>query len=86
MYVWIIETQDRNDEYCEHDSEIKDVYSEEHFEDAKAYFEFLCENRTDEGDEVEEWKDENGYHFICEQGECEFYRMSYVGLIKKEVI
>lgn len=86
MYVWIIETQDIDEEYCEHSSEVVAVFSEEHFKDAKEEFDFLCENRTDEGDEIEEWENEKGYHFTCEQGEYETYKMSYVGLIKMEVM
>ena len=85
MYVWVIKTFDRDDSYCDYDSEVKAVYSEEHFEDAKDEFDFLCENRTDEGDEVEEWENEKGYHFRSENGKCENFRMSYVGLIKMEV-
>ena len=85
MYVWVIETQDRDDKYCEHGSEVVAVYSEEHFAKAKDEFDWLCKNRTNEDDEIEEWENGKGYHFSCEQGEYENYKMSYVGLIKMEV-
>lgn len=85
MYVWVIKTFDREDKWCEYDSEVKAVYSEEHFEDAKDEFNWICVRKTDEDDEVEEWENEKGYHFRCENGKYENFRMSYVGLIKMEV-
>lgn len=86
MHVWIIEVFDREDEYCEYDHRIVEVYSSKNFNKARSHFAELCNARIDDGDEVERWQNENGFHFRCEQGDCEYYRMSYVGLIKMEVL
>lgn len=86
MYVWIIETFDREDKWCEYNYNVEAVFSEDHFKEAKGYFDRACKNRTEKGDEIEEWEDNKGYHFTSENGEYESYKMSYVGLIKKEVM
>ena len=86
MHVWIIEVFDRTDEFCEYNSEVVAVYSTKSFQKARKHFTELCQSRIDNGDDVERWKNEKGYHFKSEQGECEYYRSSYVGLIKKEVM
>ena len=85
MHVWIIKTFDREDKWCEYDSDVVAVYSKKSFNEARKHFKRVCDGRTDKGDEIERWKNEKGYHFRCEQGDCENYRMSYVGLIKMEV-
>lgn len=85
MYVYVLETFDRCDRYCEYDSETVAVYSKENFKEAKEHWKRLCENRTDKGDKVEKWRKNGGYFFNSKNGECESYRFSYVGLKKMEV-
>lgn len=85
MHVYVLETMDRCDEYCEYNSDIVDVYSEEKFEEAKEHWKELCELRANEGDEINKWRKNGGYFFNCNNGKCEDYRFSYVGLRKMKV-
>ena len=85
MYVYVLETFDREDRYCEYDSEVVAVYSQENFKEAKEHWKTLCERRTDKGDEVEKWRKDGGYFFNCKRGCYETYRFSYVGLKKMKV-
>ena len=86
MHVWVLETFDREDEYCEYDSEVVAVYSKAKFKEARSHFKRLCDARIDKGDEVDRWKNEKGYHFSSKSGECEYFKSSYVGLRRMEVI
>lgn len=86
MYVWVLETFDREDEYCEYNSEVVAIYSEENFGSARNHFKRYCDSRTGKDDIVEEWENDKGYHFRSENREFESYKMSYVGLKKMEVI
>ena len=85
MYVYVLETFDREDEYCEYNSEVVAVYAEENFKDAKEHWKRLCESRTDEDDETETWRRNGGYFFSSKYGSCESYRFSFVGLKKMKV-
>ena len=85
MHVWVIKTFDREDCYCEYDSDIVAVYSKANFSKARQHFKRVCDGRIDKGDDIERWKNDKGYHFSCNNGGCENYRMSYVGLVKMEV-
>lgn len=86
MYVWVLEVFDRNDEYCDYDSDVIAVCSEESFKKAMKLFEKLCSFRIDEKSEIERWQNKDGYYFSSESGECENYKYSYVSLKKMEVI
>lgn len=86
MHVWVLNVFNRDDEYCEYDSEVIAVYSEENFDKAMEHFERLCNFRIEEDDEIEEWENKDGYHFSSESGEYEDYKYSYVGLKKMVVM
>ena len=86
MHVWVLETFDREDEYCEYNSEVVAIYSESKLKEAKNHFERLCNMRIDDEDEVDRWEDKNGYYFSSENGECETYKSSYVGLKRMELL
>lgn len=85
MYVYVLETFDREDRYCEYYSETVAVYSKENFKEAKEHWKRLCEGRKNKGDEIEKWRKDGGYFFSSKSGEYESYRFSYVGLKKMEV-
>ena len=93
MHVWVLETFDREDKWCEYNSEVVAVYSESKFNEAKNHFERLCDMRIDDEDdedkneiEVDKWEDKNGYYFSSESGECESYKFNYVGLKRMELL
>ena len=56
-YVWILSTSERDDEFCEHDSNVVTVYSQEHFDEALKHFDKLCNDRVENGYEIESWED-----------------------------
>ena len=90
MYVWVLDTFQRDDEFCEHDSNIVAIYSEEHFEKAMKHFKTLCDRNILDHDEDEEcensrWKDEEGFHFSSSFEGYNGFKMNYVGLKKMEV-
>lgn len=87
MYVWVLEVFNRNDEYCDYNSEVVAVYSEENLDKAMEHFEKLCNFRIDEESEIERWENKDGYHFSSKsKDEDEYIKYSYVGLKKREVI
>lgn len=90
MHVWVLEVFNRNDEYCDYDSEVVAVYSEENLDKAMEHFEKLCSFRIDDLDEdgeINRWENEDGYHFSSESEDEDVYiKYSYVGLKKREVI
>ena len=86
MHVWVLETFDREDKWCEYDSKTVAVYSKSKFNEARSHFKRLCDSRIDDGDEISRWKSDNGYHFSCNNGSCSNYRFSYVGLKRMELM
>lgn len=86
MHVWVLETFDRTDEYCEYNSEVVAVYGKESFNKARQHYKRLCDSRIEKGNVIDRWKNKDGYHFTSQPDECEYYKCSYVGLIKKEVM
>lgn len=92
MHVWVLNTFTRDDEFCEHDSNIVAVYSKGRFKEARKRFSELCNaNILDDEDEDEKcktsrWKDENGYHFSSELEGYNGFKQNYVGLVKKELM
>ena len=85
MYVYVLETFDRCDEYCEYDSETVAVYSKERFKEAKEHWKSLCRLREGKGCVVKKWRKDGGCFFSSELGEYENYSFGYVGLRKMEV-
>lgn len=85
MYVYVLETFDRCDEYCDYDSKIVAVYAKENLKAAKEHWKTLCKSRTSKGNKIEKWQKDGGYFFSSEAGECESYQFNYVGLKKMEV-
>ena len=84
-YAYVLETFDRDDRYCEYDSNVVAIYSKENFKEAKEHWKKLCKGRTNKGDEVEKWRRDGGYFYNCESESCENYRFSYVGVKKMKV-
>ena len=82
--IWVLEVFDREDEYCEYDSEIVGVYTEGQIDKALIDFYDLCDSRTQEGDRVELWRRNDDYHFRSECGEYEDYKLSCVSLCLKK--
>lgn len=85
MHVWILKTSERDDEFCEHDSNIVTVYSQEHLDDAIKHFEKLCNDRIEKGYEIEIWEDKFGYYFSAELEDYNGFKMKNVSIIKMEV-
>lgn len=84
MHVWVLETFDREDRYCEYNSQVVAIYSEENFKKAKIAFEKLCDSRN-EGD-VDSWENAKGYFFSSEMEDGDYFKASYVSLKKMEVM
>ena len=84
MYVWVLETFDREDRYCEYNGKVVAIYSEANFKKAKKDFRKLCNGRN-EGD-VDSWENEKGYFFSSEKEDGDYFKASYVSLKKMEVI
>lgn len=86
MHVWILTTSERDDEFCEHDSNIVIVYSKEKFNEARKHYKKLCDDRVEKGYEISRWKNESGYHFSAELDGYNGFKMKNVSLIKMEVV
>ena len=86
MYVWVLRTSERDDEFCDYDSNIVTIYSEEKFQEALKHFEKLCNDRVEKGYEIESWEDKFGYHFSAEFEHYKGLKRKNVGLIKMEVM
>ena len=86
MHVWILTTSERDDEFCEHDNNIVTVYSQEHLDEALKHYEKLCNDRTENGYEIEIWEDKFGYHFSAELEDYNWVKMKNVSLEKKVVM
>ena len=85
MYVWVLETFNRDDEFCEHDSNIVSIYSEEHFEKAMEHYKTLCDRNVIENGEIEECEDKNSYYFSSLLDHYKGFKMNCVDLRKIEV-
>lgn len=73
MYVWVLETFDRNEKYAEYDSEVVAIYSESKFKEAKKRFDILCLSvldnyKYDDEEYDDEYDDEDEYD---DDDECE---------------
>ena len=86
MYVWILATSERDDEFCEHDSNIVTVYSQEHFDEALKHFEKLCKDRTENGYEISRYENKLGYYFSAKLEDYNWVKMKNVSLEKKVVM
>lgn len=95
-HVWVLNTFQRDDAYCEHDSNVVAVYSKNKFNEARKDFKKLCDEEIklykneyedkDTKSEIYRSKDENGYHFSIEICGYDGLQMNYVGLKKMELM
>lgn len=85
MHVWVLETSQRDDEYCEHNSNIVAIYSKSNYRKAMKHFTAICDRNKMENCEIEKWKNEQGYHFSASLDHYKGFKMNYVGLKKIEV-
>ena len=89
MYVWVLETFQRDDEYCEHNSNIVAIYSKSNYRKARKHFTELCKRNIlydeDKKCEISRWKNETGFHFSSELEGYNGFKMNYVSLKNVEV-
>lgn len=86
MHVWILTTSERDDEFCDHDSNIVTVYSKEKFNEARKHYTKLCKDRVEKGYEITRCKNKSGYHFSAEKESYNGFKTKCVSLKKVEVV
>ena len=88
MHVWVLETFQRDDKFCEYNSNIVAIYSKSNYRKARKHFTELCKSNILDNEEngISRWRNEKGFFFSSELHGHNGFTMNYVGLRKMEVI